>query len=205
MGRTNHAGERERILIAQEAARLVLDEGIDDFGLAKRKAAEHLGLGATHNLPRNTEVEAAVFERQSLFQTDAERAHVASLREAALNAMRLFERFEPRLVGSVLKGTAHTGNRIALHLFADSVEEVCFLLMDRNIPYQLGERRLRFKQENRDMPTVSFVAGDVEVDAVVFPYDGIRQAPLSPVDGKPMRRASLGDVEQMLDEGGLTG
>ncbi|HDP88941.1 MAG TPA: hypothetical protein ENN42_03160, partial [Thioalkalivibrio sp.] len=167
MARNSHALERERLLIAEEAARLVLDEGFEDFGLAKRKAAEHLGLGATRNLPKNVEVEAAVLERQSLFQTEAERANVARLREAALQAMRMFESYAPRLVGSALKGTAHAGRRITLHLFADSVEELCFLLMDRKIPYQLGERRLRFGGEFRALPTVSFVAGEVEVEAVV--------------------------------------
>lgn len=200
MARNSHALERERFLIAQEAARLVLDEGMDDFGVAKRKAAEHLGLGATRNLPKNVEIEAAVLERQSLFQTDAERAHVAALRRAALNAMRLFADYAPRLVGSALKGTAHTTQRVTLHLFADSVEEVCFLLMDHEIPYQLGERRLRFAGEPQDIPSISFVAGDVEIEAVVFSVDGIRQAPLSPVDGRPMRRATLEDVEALLAE-----
>jgi hypothetical protein len=200
MARNSHALERERLLIAQEAARLVLDEGLDDFGVAKRKAAEHLGLGATRNLPKNVEIEAAVLERQSLFQTNAERAHVAALRRAALNAMRLFADYSPRLVGSALKGTAHTTRRVTLHLFADSVEEVCFLLMDREIPYQLGERRLRFAGDQRDIPSISFVAGDVEIEAVVFSVDGIRQAPLSPVDGRPMRRATLEEVEGLLAE-----
>ena len=43
-----------------------------------------------------------------------------------------------------------------------------------------------------------FVAGHQTVDAVVFPIDGIRQAPASPVDGRPMRRASAEEVESML-------
>ncbi|MBD3618547.1 MAG: hypothetical protein HUJ28_03670 [Chromatiales bacterium] len=200
MTRNSHALERERLLIAEEAARLVLDEGLEDFGLAKRKAAEHLGLGATRNLPRNVEVEAAVLERQSLFQTEEERAHVAHLRATALEAMRLFADYSPRLVGSALKGTAHAAQRITLHLFANSVEEVCFLLMDRRIPYDLGSRRLRFGGELQELPSVSFVADDVEIEAVVFSVDGIRQAPLSPVDGRPMRRASLEDVEALLRE-----
>jgi hypothetical protein len=200
MTRNSHALERERLLIAEEAARLVLDEGLEDFGLAKRKAAEHLGLGATRNLPRNVEVEAAVLERQSLFQTEEERAHVAYLRATALEAMRLFADYSPRLVGSALKGTAHAVQRITLHLFANAVEEVCFLLMDRRIPYDLGSRRLRFGGEPQELPSVSFVADDVEIEAVVFSVDGIRQAPLSPVDGRPMRRASLQDVEALLRE-----
>jgi hypothetical protein len=47
-------------------------------------------------------------------------------------------------------------------------------------------------------PALRFVAGRQAVDAVVFPLDGIRQAPCSPVDGKPMRRASVAEVEALL-------
>jgi hypothetical protein len=33
----------------------------------------------------------------------------------------------------------------------------------------------------------------------VFPVDGIRQAPVSPVDGKPMRRIDADELEVLLD------
>jgi hypothetical protein len=46
---------------------------------------------------------------------------------------------------------------------------------------------------------VRFVAGRQTVDAVVFPVDGIRQSPTSPVDGRPMRRASAAEVESLLE------
>jgi hypothetical protein len=35
---------------------------------------------------------------------------------------------------------------------------------------------------------------------VVFPVNGIRQSPASPVDGRPMRRADQAELESMLDE-----
>jgi hypothetical protein len=33
----------------------------------------------------------------------------------------------------------------------------------------------------------------------VFPTDGIRQAPVSPVDGRPMRRADVLELEALLE------
>jgi len=36
------------------------------------------------------------------------------------------------------------------------------------------------------------------IDATVFPLDGIRQAPVSPVDGRPMRRADASELEALL-------
>jgi hypothetical protein len=37
------------------------------------------------------------------------------------------------------------------------------------------------------------------VDATVFPIDGIRQSPYSPVDGRPMRRADAREVSELVD------
>jgi len=38
----------------------------------------------------------------------------------------------------------------------------------------------------------------VPIDIVIFPIMGQRQAPLSPVDGKPMRRDDIKSVEAAL-------
>ena len=48
-------------------------------------------------------------------------------------------------------------------------------------------------------PGVHFEFDDHVVDATVFPIDGIRQAPVSPVDGKPMRRIDADELEVLLD------
>jgi hypothetical protein len=47
---------------------------------------------------------------------------------------------------------------------------------------------------------VQFVAGNREIDAVVFPVDGIRQSPASPIDGRPMRRVDQAELESMLTD-----
>ena len=50
--------QQTRLRIAAAAARLMAEDGIDDFALAKRKAARQLGLGDSQALPANEEVEA---------------------------------------------------------------------------------------------------------------------------------------------------
>ena len=119
--------------------------------------------------------------------------------------MRLLRAFEPRLVGSVLRGTAHAHSDVNIHLFADSVEEVVFRLMEAGIPHRTTERRIRSWDGPETRPAIRFVAGDVEVEVVVFPYDGLRQAPPSPVDGRPMARAALSEVESLLAESAEAG
>lgn len=189
-----------RRLLTQEAARIMSEEGVRDFLFAKRKAAERLGFDPRSlHLPTNLEVEEALAEHQRLFRSDTQPKNLRHLRETARNALRLFASFNPRLVGPVLSGTASEHAIVYLHLFSDLAEEVAVFLMEKGIPYEHAARKLKSGAGvQREYPVYKFVAGDVPIEATVFEVDGIREAPMSPVDGRPMRRGSLRDVELLL-------
>src|SRR5690606_13321109 len=197
--RMNPRAAHLRRALAQEAARIMSEQGIDDYGLAKRKAAERFGATDIGVLPKNTEIEEALAVHQRLFKADTHKNTLSRLRETALRAMRLLDRFQPRLVGPVLRGTASAHSEIQLHVFADGAEAVVLHLMERGIPYRMSERRLRYEPDRLvTYPVVQFVAGHTQIDAVIFPVDGIRQSPASPVDGRPMRRADAAELESLL-------
>jgi hypothetical protein len=192
--------ENLRRALAQEAARIMSEHGIRDFLTAKRKAAERFGVVDGAVLPRNTEIEDALAEYQRLFGGSRHTQSIAAQRSAALSAMQMLSNFEPRLVGSVLAGTATEHNDIQLHLFAEQPESIAFRLMDLGIEHEVVERRVRFGPERVvAYPGVHFELDDHTIDATVFPVDGIRQAPVSPVDGKPMRRIDAEELEVLLD------
>jgi hypothetical protein len=198
--RPNPRADLLRQAVADEAARIMNEQGVDDFRLAKRKAAERLGVTDASILPRNTEIEAAMMAHHRLFAHDRHAADLTDLRRAALAAMRLMADFQPRLVGPVLNGSASAHSEINLHLFSETPEAVSLRLDERGVPHEVLERRVRFERDRAvSYPALRFVAGRQTVDAVVFPLDGIRQSPSSPVDGKPMRRASTTEVEDLLD------
>jgi hypothetical protein len=203
--RSNPRAEHLRRALAQEAARIMAEQGIDDYRLAKRKAAERLGATDIAVLPKNTEIEAALADHQRLFESHTHSSTLRDLRRTALQAMRLLKRFEPRLVGPVLSGTASAHSEINLHLFAEGAESVALHLLDNGIPHRIAERRLRYEPDRLvSYPVVRFVAGKQDIDAVVFPINGIRQSPSSPVDGRPMRRADTAELESLLREPQLT-
>lgn len=192
--------ENLRRALAQEAARIMSEHGIRDFLTAKRKAAERFGVADGSVLPRNTEIEDALAEYQRLFGGSRHTRHIAAQRSAALSAMQMLSEFEPRLVGSVLAGTATEHNDVQLHLFAERPESITFRLMDLGIDHEVVERRVRFGADRVvAYPGVHFELEDHAIDATVFPIDGIRQAPVSPVDGKPMRRIDADELEVLLD------
>lgn len=193
-------GDNLRITIAQEAARLMLEGGMRDFQLAKRKAAERLGANTRGGLPTNLEVEQALVEYQRLFRADSQPKRLQMLRESALRAMEFLTDFDPRLVGSVLSGTADEHSYVELHLFTDAPEEVGMHLMQHNIPYELADKRLRLNhEEQRYFPTYRFLAGDAPIELLVMPERAGRQPPLSPITGKAMRRVSIVKLRRLLE------
>lgn len=199
MAKRTVRGDLLRGALAEEAARIMIEHGVDDYGFAKRKAAERMGVTDHAVLPKNTEIEEALASRQRLFAPDLHASGIAGMRRAAIDAMRLLEEFEPRLVGPVLAGTATPHSEVHLHLFADTPEAVLLRLMERGIRHRVAERRVKvLRAESQPFPSVHFTSGEHDVDAVVFPRDFIRQPPFSPVDGKPMRRATRGEVEALI-------
>ena len=185
--------------IALEAARLISESGIRDFAMAKRKAAERLGAFDEGSLPKNIEIEEALREHQRLFQADEHPQLVRALREAAREAMQFFARFDPRLVGAVLEGTADRHSAVCLHLFADTPEEVLLALDEQGIDYTESARRLRMSRDTQvEFPVLQVVRDGTAFDFTIFPRDAIRQAPLDRVDEKPMRRASLAALDELL-------
>ena len=186
--------------VACEAAKLMVENGIRDYQLAKRKAAVRLGMGNSRDLPRNDEIEREREAYQRLFGDDERVRHVSALRRRALEAMRLLERFEPRLVGPVLNGTADQHSDVCLHLFSDPPEAVAMFLLDRRIAFDQGEARIRFQANAHErLPAFVLTAGEAPVELVVFSARARRRAPLSPVDGRPMRRAKLAEVTSLVE------
>ena len=186
--------------VAHEAAKLMVESGIRDYQLAKRKAAGRLGMAESRDLPRNDEIEREREAYQRLFGDEERSRYVMALRRHALEAMRLLEPFGPRLVGPVLSGTADRHSEICLHLFSDPPEAVAMFLLDHRIAHDQGEARIRFQADGHErLPAFRFMAGDTQVDLVVFSARARRRSPLSPVDGRPMRRAKLAEVAALVE------
>ena len=190
---------RQRRSIAVEAARLISEQGIRDYHVAKRKAAARLGIALEAALPKNSEIEDALREHQRLFAADDQPLALRQLREAAREALQFFAAFEPRLVGAVLDGSADRHSGVCLHLFSDEPEAVARFLDENGIPYEEQDRELRLTRDlRRTFPVFVFSAGGTPIDITVLPRDLQRQAPLDRSGERPMERAALPAIEALL-------
>lgn len=193
--------KQARLEVAAEAARILATEGQHNYHAAKKKAAERIGVSERLALPSNVEVKDALRSYQALYGGTAHRDNLLRLRRIAARTMRLLEDFQPRLVGSVLDGTANPHSRIALHVFPDGIESLVLFLLEGNIRYRQEQRQIRwFGGEHRAVPLIVFRLENVEVELAVFDPIHIRQSPPSPIDGRPQQRAGLGEVEYLLQQ-----
>lgn len=187
--------------IAQQAARMMAEDGVNDYAYAKKKASRQLGISENAVMPSNQEIEEALRTYTALFMADEQPAHLLSLRKNALFTMQLLTKFNPHLTGSVLDGTAGIGSDTHIHLFADSAKDVEIFLLNQNIPYETDEKSYRVMQDGKrdkkgdarkrvPMFTLETELGLQRIS--VFDFDDLRT---------PVRSAINGQLDRLDAEG----
>ena len=191
-----------RARIAAAAARIMAEDGVDDFALAKRKAARQLGAQATQALPANDEVEAELRAYRALYQADEHPERIAELRRIALDAMRTLERFSPYLTGPVLKGIAGPYAEIELQLFPESTKELEIYLLERNIAFTTHEGRRYSGDQTRAMSVLQLSWQGAPLRLSVFDPRDERLALKTSPAGRALDRAGIAEVGALLREPG---
>ncbi len=186
---------RERI--AHLAARLMAVDGIEDYALAKRKAARQAGVPDTRQLPNNDEIDAALRLYRKLYQQEHP-AQLRELRQLALEVMDEFARFNPYLTGSVLRGNAGKYAAINLQLFTDNIKSVEHYLLDRDIDFRSGETRLYAGDMPLAAPVLSFNRDGIDIRLTLLLPRELRCQLKASVEGKPIERARREAVEALL-------
>jgi hypothetical protein len=199
MGRKHRSGLRIRIAAA--AARIMAEEGIDDFALAKRKAARRLGAADSEALPANDEIAAELRDYLALYRAEEHSERIEELRRVALEAMRALERFSPYLTGPVLEGLAGPYAEIELQLFPESSKEVELFLLDRDIAYDASDERRYTGDRVRAVAVISLSWQGVPLRLSVFDPRDERTALKKSLAGRVAARASIAELSTMVEEG----
>ena len=93
-----------RLSIAAKAAEIIMEEGIDDYQYAKKKAVKYLDLGSLDSLPSNDEIDNALLEYGLIFQNEIDISTILKLKEEALKIMKLFSDFNPFFLSQITEG-----------------------------------------------------------------------------------------------------
>ena len=197
-----------RQLIAQQAARMMAEDGVHDFAYAKKKAGRQLGVSENSVLPTNAEIEEEIRLYHEIFNAGEQPLELAKLRKTALMTMQMFERFNPHLTGSVLDGTAGKFSQTEIHLFADSTKDVEMFLLNLQIPFDSSEKSYRIsdkpskdkKEKLRKAVPVFTLETEYGVQKIsVFDVDDMRCATKRASDGSNAERADISDLKALLN------
>jgi hypothetical protein len=197
-----------RQMIAQQAARMMAEDGINDFAYAKKKAGRQLGVSESSALPTNAEIEEEIRLYHNIYNADEQPLELAKLRKAALMTMQLFARFNPHLTGSVLDGTAGKFAQTNIHLFADSAKDVEIFLLSQQIPFNSSEKSYRVsdkpskdkKEKVRKTVPVFTLETELGIQKIsVFDVDDMRVAVKRTVDGSNAERADISDLQALIN------
>ena len=198
MGRKHRSGLRVRIAAA--AARIMAEEGIDDFALAKRKAARRVGAADNEALPANDEIAAELRDYLALYQAEEHPERILELRRVALEAMRALEHFSPYLTGPVLEGLAGPYAEIELQLFPESSKEVELFLLDRNVAYEATDERRYTGDRARAVAVLSLSWEGVPLRLSVFDRRDERTALKTTLAGRVAARAGIAELSALMQE-----
>lgn len=188
MKTTSSKNSQLRLRIAQVAAQLMVEHGIRDYAFAKRKAARQLGVTDTHVLPSNEEIEDALRSYHALYSPVEHDTMLRAQREQALDILKVFERFDPALVGSVLNGSATEHANIEIELYADASKEFEQFLINEGASFKVADRHGRHG--------FLIYSDPVDILVTVLPLASQHAAGRSRVDG--VKRVNAEQLAKLL-------
>jgi len=183
--RANHLPRQNNLrrAIAAAAARLIAEEGVEDYGFAKRKAARQMGITEGEFLPTNTEIEEALQEHLAI--------------SAAVEAMHLLAPFKPMLTGTVLSGNAGAFSSVELEIYCDSAKDVEIFLLGQNLRYE--HREVRRSGFDAPEAVLEFDYDGAPVRLSIFNHLAERSARRA-IPGGTSERAGVAAVEALIGD-----
>jgi len=194
---------RERLI--QEAARLMIEEGVSQYFTAKRLASKRLlGRGGQksmrfhpHDLPSNGEIREAILRHIEIMDGGTHQDRLFAMRVIAWETMGHLQAFQPALIGSVSTGHVRRGSDIDLHVFPDHPDLLETHLEALGWEYEIAEVTIRKGGQLRDFLHIH-LERIFPVELSIYEPCERRISQRSSTDGKPIIRVSQDDLWVLL-------
>ena len=138
----------DRAAVAREAARLLYKGIAEEYITAKSIAASNLGV---HANPSNFEVAEELDRLTDELEGRDREIRLEEMRQTAREVMNTLQEFQPRLIGSVWRGTARRNSDVDIIVFSSSPREVedklqLYKVLEKGeVTFKGGVRAYRFK------------------------------------------------------------
>lgn len=186
-----------RQLLVREAARLMYEDGVEQYLDAKRKAAKRVLGKHTKDLPSNGEISEELYNLAKFHNGNEHSQTLFKMRLLAMEVMELMEEFSPRLIGSVSTGRIREGSDIDIHVFTDSLELMQTYLEKLDWCYEI--KQVWIEKGGRPMEfNHIYLVFEYPIELSVYPLNEIRVRGRSSTDGKPIERLSVSKVRELI-------
>lgn len=139
----------KRSKIAQEAARLLYYDLVADYKTAKEIASRNLEVKA---FPSNFEVAVELDRLAESIEGDSRSKLLLCLRETALQIMDSLSSFNPRLIGSVWRGTCRKGSDIDIEVYTEQPQMVSNIIQNA-----YGDNKIEYTSKTSEGFTEKFL------------------------------------------------
>jgi len=134
-----------KVIVANLAAQMIMEEGIKDYFFAKKKAAKSLGLNENTNLPTNSQIDKAIDDFNKIFNPNIDIEFLQQFKTQALEIMIIFKNFKPHLMNQLSEGIIPKFPEIKINLFADNLKDVEYVLLNSELSYDFKEVKMNNK------------------------------------------------------------
>ena len=167
-----------RLSIANKAAEIIMEEGVDDYQYAKKKAVKYLDANNLDTLPSNDEIDKALLEYGSIFQNEIDLDAICKIKEEALKIMKLFDRFNPFFLSQITEGLVPKYPIININIYTDSMKEIEYVLLNNNLNFEIkdfsiSEKKTK-KQSLRKIPIISIENSFFPIKLKIFEEHDLR-------------------------------
>ena len=191
------SNERRRKRIAAIAAQLMYEQHEKEYFQAKRKAAKRI-YAKTTDLPSNREIRESILEIARIYEGEAHKERLQSMRLAALKIMTYLEGYHPRIIGSVLTGHIHKASDIDLHVFTNDPLKIADDLDDLGIICNIEKKKIEKYKEERVFTHIHFSYKGFSFELSVYDFDKLNFNFTSSITLKPIEKANIKDLKSLI-------
>lgn len=191
-------GKNIRARVAREAAVLLYRGVAQEYKQAKEKAAETLGVRV---LPSNLEVAIELDKVADEIEGSARKDLIVGLRKLALHIMMSLRDFNPKLIGSVWRGTSYRGSDIDILVFSSDAGVIVEKL--REARFNVTKTEWHTKVEEGEVKNyfhihLSFPMGDEAEVIVRSPEDLFKQEKCD-IHGDIITGLTINQLKEVLE------
>ena len=188
---------RNRTLLAREAAILIYKGLAQEYKQAKIMTAKNFG---TKKFPGNYEVAIELDEIADEIEGASRKESIVRMRKQALELMNTLNEFNPRLIGSVWRGTVRNHSDLDITVYASDSNDVIRALESKN--YEINDAKwIRVNLENTIRPFLNIrvlLNNGKEAEITVREIDDQRVVEKCEIYGDYKMGLSIGQLKKVL-------